>query len=125
MGDRHFFSLDGPLDALPTERQMRIANLSAFPGLVRSLGADPRPLLERHGIDPLLIRDQDHYVDCKSVVDLFEHCSALFNDPLFGLKLAQNQEADVFGCVTALCRAASSVRESLGCHLQPAPDPCE
>jgi len=118
MSDSPFFSLDGPLDALPTERQMRIANLSGFPGLVRSLGADPRPLLERHGIDPQLIRDQDHYVDCKSVVDLFEHCSARFNDPLFGLKLAQNQEADVFGCVTALCRAASSVRESLASFIE-------
>ena len=37
----------------------------------------------------------------------------MFNHPLFGLQLAQAQEADVYGCVTALCRAAASVRESV------------
>jgi hypothetical protein len=37
----------------------------------------------------------------------------LLNHPLFGLQLAQVQEPDVYGCVAALCRAASSVRESV------------
>jgi len=113
MSADYFFKLDGPLDSLPTERQMRIANLSGFQELVRNLGADPRALLECHDIDPLALRDPDHYVDCKAVVDLFEHCGASLNHPLFGLQLAQLQEPDVYGCVAALCRAASSVRESV------------
>lgn len=113
MNTDYFFMLDGPLDSGPTERQMRIANLSGFQDLVRHLGADPRAILERHDIDPQSTRDPDHYVDCKSVVDVFEYCSTLFNHPLFGLQLAQAQEADVYGCVTALCRAAASVRESV------------
>ena len=88
MNDNHFFTLDGPLDSLPASRQMRTANLSGFPGLVRSLGADPVPMLERHEIDPQSLRDPDHFVDCKSVIDLFEYSSASLNDPLFGLHLA-------------------------------------
>lgn len=113
MGTNYFYSLDGPLDAMPTGRQMRAANLNGFSALIRSLGADSRSLLERYGIDPHAIRDPDHYIDCKAVVDLLEYCSTAFNAPLFGLQLAELQEPDVFGCVTALCRAAPSVREAI------------
>ena len=92
MNTDYFFELDGPLDSVPTERQMRIANLTGFQDLIRNFGADPRAILERHDIDPQAIRDPDHYVDCKSVVDVFEYCSTLLNHPLFGLQLAQVQE---------------------------------
>lgn len=40
-------------------------------------------------MDPRTIRDPDHYIDCKSLVDVFEYCSTLFDEPLFGLRLAQ------------------------------------
>ncbi len=113
MSEQPFYSLDGPLDSMPTERQLRAANLTGLPGLIRSLGADPRPILERFGIDPKVITDPDHYIDCKSVVDLLEYCSSTFSDPIFGLRLAQLQEPDVFGCVTALCRAAPTVRDAI------------
>lgn len=113
MGTDVFYSLPGPLDSMPTERQMRTANLNGFPELVRSMGADPRAILERYGIDPRAIRDPDFYIDCTSLVEVFEHCAREFNDPLFGLRLAQLQEPDVFGCVAALCRAASTFREAV------------
>lgn len=102
---------------MPTERQLRAANLSGLPSLIRSLGADPRSIMERHGIDPKVITDPDHYIDCKAVVDLLEYCSLEFNDPIFGLRLAQLQEPDVFGCVTALCRAAPTMREAINCFI--------
>jgi AraC-like DNA-binding protein len=113
VGESSFYSLEGPLDPLPAERQMRTANLTGFYELVRNLGADPRWILEHHGIDPRVIRDPDSYIDCKSLVDVLEYCSLSFNDALFGLRLAQLQEPDVFGCVAALCRAASSFREGI------------
>ncbi len=118
MSNGNFFSLDGPLEVMPTERQMRIANLCAFPSLARNLGVDPRRLLGRHDIDPFRLRDPDHYIDCRSYVNLLEDCSALLNDPLFGLRLAQTQEPDVYGCVTALCRASSTVREAIDCLIK-------
>ena len=117
MGADTFFSLDGPLDSMPTERQMRTANLTGFSGLVRNLGADPRDILERHGITPRAIHDPDFYIDCKALVDTLEYCSRSFNDPLFGLRLAQLQEPDVYGSVAALCRAAATVRDGVKCFI--------
>lgn len=118
MNENHFYTLEGPLEVMPTERQMRIANLGAFPFLARNLGADPRRFLERHDIDPFCLRDPDHYIDCQSYVNLLEDCSTQLNDPLFGLRLAQMQEPDVYGCVTALCRASSTVREAIDCLIK-------
>lgn len=117
MATHDFFRLDGPLDSIPAEGQMRIANLSGFAGLVQRQGADPRALLERHNIDPAAIRDPDNYIECKSVASLLEYCSSSLNDPLFGIQLAQIQDPDVYGCVTALCRAAPTVRDSLHCFI--------
>jgi AraC-like DNA-binding protein len=113
MTDGHFYSLEGPLDSMPVKRQMRAANLTGFADLVRNLGADPRLILERHNIDPRAMRDPDFYIDTKSLVDVLEHCSTSFNDSLFGLRLAQRQEPEIFGSVATLCRAASSVKEAL------------
>lgn len=113
MGANAFYSLDGPLDAIPAQGQMRAANLDGFARLVRNLGGNPRDILERNCIDPRVIRNPDDYISCQSLVDVLEECSGLFNDPLFGLRLAQTQEAEVFGCVTALCRAASSFGEAI------------
>jgi len=109
-----FFSLEGPLDTIPAERQMRAANLFGFSDLAREMGGNPNRILENHELDPRLVADPDYYIDCQSVVDVFEDCSTQFNDPLFGLRLAQLQEPDVYGCVTALCRSASTFREGMG-----------
>lgn len=113
MNDTSFFSLLGPLDAIPGEGQMRAANFSGFPDLVRNLGGDPRRILEHHGIDPRAICDADHYVDCVSLSDVFEYCSHQLDDSLFGLQLANTQDPGVFGAVTALCRAAPTFGDAL------------
>ena len=118
MSATSFYSLEGPIDTIPTQRQMRTANFSGFAGFVRNLGGDPRRILEHHGMDPQAIRDPDSYIDCQSLVDVLEYCSTLFNDPLLGLKLARLQEPDVFGCVTALCRAAPSFRAAVESFIE-------
>jgi AraC-like DNA-binding protein len=112
-----FYALSGPLDIIPTEKQTRVSNFSGFQHFVRKMGVDPRRILERHGMDPQLICDPDFYIDCQDLVDVLQYCSTLFNDPLFGLRLAQQQTADVFGCVTALCRAAATFREAINCFI--------
>jgi len=113
MHAQSFYCLDAPLETVPTGRQMRIANLQGFSALARRYGSSPRELLERHNIDSRFVDDPDHSIDSKAVVDLFEYCSAKFDAPLFGLQLAQQQDADIFGSVTALCRAAPSVRDAI------------
>lgn len=113
MNEGLFYSLDGPLDSMPVDLQVRAGNLAGFGGMVRNLGADPRRFYEDHGIDPGIVRDPDAYIDGKSLVELLEHCSSSFNDSLFGLKLARCQEPDVFGAVAALARSAPTVREGI------------
>jgi len=118
MSENFFYTVKSPLDAIPTAKQMRTANFYGFPQLVRKMGGDPRRILEHHGVHPQSIRDPDSYIECQSLVDVLEHCSNVFNDPLFGLRLAQQQNPDVFGCVTALCRAASSFREAIKSFIE-------
>jgi AraC-like DNA-binding protein len=117
MNNNFFYALDGPLDSIPAEQQMRTASFGGFRELVCSLGSDPKGILERYDIDPRVIRDPDSFIDCKSWVDILEYCSSFFNDPLFGLHLAQRQEEDVYGCVTALCRAAPTFRDAVACFV--------
>lgn len=117
MRDGHFFSLEGPLDSMPVERQMRAGNLSGFGELVRARGAEPRGILERHDIDPLVLRDPDLFIDSKAVAALLEDCSRSFNDPLFGLHMGALQNPDVFGSITTLCRSAATLREALRCYV--------
>lgn len=109
MSEKFFYALDGPLDSMPADTQMRSANLSGFNKLVNSRGGNPQALLEKFAIDPWLAQDPDHYINCKGFVDLLNTCAEQLNDPLFGLHLGLLQEPDVFGCVTALCRAAPTV----------------
>ncbi|GAB3098383.1 AraC family transcriptional regulator [Aestuariicella hydrocarbonica] len=112
-----FFSLQKPLHTLPDFSQVRSANLAYFPQLVTSLGGDYQALLEQHGIAPRLIEDANSFIDCQSYVNLYEQCARELKDPLFGLHLAQHQQADTYGTVVALCRAASTVREALTCLI--------
>lgn len=118
MGDKYFYSLDGPLDSIPALRQMRAANLQGYPDLVKSMGADPGPFLERHEIDPHVLRDPDRYINCKAGIELFEYTSEQLKAPLFGLQLAQIQSPEIFGCVTTLCRAAPTVRQAIMCFIE-------
>ncbi|MEC9365402.1 MAG: AraC family transcriptional regulator ligand-binding domain-containing protein [Pseudomonadota bacterium] len=118
MSDDYFFRLEGPLESTPVERQMRTANLNGFSGLVRTLGGDPREILERHGIDARLIHDPDAFIDSKALVDMLEFCSRSLREPLFGLRLAQLQDPiGVYGSVAALCKAAATMREAVTCFI--------
>jgi len=113
MSGNLFYALDGPLDSMPAEFQMRTANFGRLPELLRLRGSDPRLILERHGIDPRTISDPDSYIECQSLVDVLEDCSTRFNDPLFGLHLAELQDPNVYGSVAALCRAAPTFRQAI------------
>ncbi|HMP55577.1 MAG TPA: AraC family transcriptional regulator ligand-binding domain-containing protein, partial [Novosphingobium sp.] len=116
--EQAFFTLPGPLDALPAEGQMRAANLHGFHEVVARLGGDSRAILERFGIDALLIRNADYFVDCQALGSAFEYCSEKLGESRFGLVLAQAQSPDVFGLVTAICRAAPTFGEAIECFVR-------
>lgn len=102
---------------LPSQGKIRAGYLSGIKGLVFSMGADPRDVLEHQEIDPLLLDDPDNDLECISVVNLLEYCSNSLNDPLFGLHLAEQQEPDAYGCVIALARAAPTFGQALQCLI--------
>jgi len=121
MCEDNFYSLHGPLDAVPSSGQVRAAILAGFGDFVRTLNGDPRRLAEHHGLDAGALQDRDMHIDVQTFVDMFEHCASLFDDPLFGLRLADRQGPDLFGCVTALCRAAPTIRDALSSFSEYAP----
>ncbi|MDE2597179.1 MAG: AraC family transcriptional regulator ligand-binding domain-containing protein, partial [Sphingomonadales bacterium] len=118
MGRETFFSLDGPLDLAPAGGQCRAANFSGLADVARQLGRDPRGIVERHGLEARVLTDPESLVAPQQVADVLEYCSALFDDPLFGLHLSSLQDPEVFGCVTALCRAAPTMRAGIRCLIE-------
>jgi AraC-like DNA-binding protein len=117
MGQESFFSLDGPLDIAPGGGQCRAANFSGLADVARQFGRDARGIVERHGMEARVLIDPESLVAPQQIADTFEYCSALFDDPLFGLHMATLQDPEVFGCVTALCRAAPTVRAGIRCLI--------
>lgn len=118
MVDDNFFSLDRPLHSLPDSYQVRAANFNCFAELVTRLGGDYVAILGAHGLAPQVIEDADNFIECQVLVDVLEHCAVEFNDPLFGLHLAELQGAEVYGSVFALCRTAATFREALQCLIE-------
>jgi AraC-like DNA-binding protein len=114
---QYFFGLEGPLDDAPGPGQVRAANLRGFLEFVRVRNGGPARILARFGLEPRALADADAHMSCQQFVDILEYCSTLFDDPLFGLRFAQTQDADVYGCVTALCRAAPDLRSALHCFV--------
>ena len=112
-----FFSLDGPLDLAPGDGQCRAANFSGLAYVARQHGRDARGIVERHGLEARVLTDPESLIAPQQLADVFEYCSTLFDDPLFGLHIATMQDPEVFGCVTALCRSAPTVRAGIRCLM--------
>ncbi|GGC05379.1 AraC family transcriptional regulator [Novosphingobium endophyticum] len=117
MARNSFFSLDGPLDVAPGGGQVRAANFSGLANVARSHGRDARGIVERHGMEARVLTDPESLIAPQQVADTLEYCSSIFDDPLFGLHFATMQDPEVFGCVTALCRAAPTVRAGIRCLI--------
>jgi AraC-like DNA-binding protein len=112
-----FFGLEGPLDDAPGMGQVRAANLRGFMDFVRVRNGGPARILARFGLEPRALSNPDAHMSCQQFVDILEYCATLFDDPLFGLHFALTQDADVYGCVTALCRAAPDLHRALQCFV--------
>jgi len=103
-------SVDGAFDGLPSHGTIQTGYLRGLVDLVRSRGCDPQKVLEHHEIDSRTFEDPDQHIKCASAVNLLESCSGLLHDPLFGMRLAEWQGPDAFGCAATLARAAPSLR---------------
>ncbi len=112
-----FFSLDGPLDLGPEGGQCRAGNFAGLADIARRHGRDARGIVERHGLEPRVLTDPESLIAPQQLADIFEYCSTLFDDSLFGLHIASVQDPEVFGCVTALCRSAPTFRAGVRCLI--------
>ncbi|MFA7603607.1 MAG: AraC family transcriptional regulator ligand-binding domain-containing protein [Novosphingobium sp.] len=117
MAQESFFSLDGPLDIAPGGGQVRAANFSGLADVARQFGRDARGIVERHGMEARVLTDPESLIAPQQLADTLEYCSTLFDDALFGLHMATTQDPEVFGCVTALCRSAPTVRAGIRCLI--------
>lgn len=115
MALQHVFahSFDNLAVDLPPQGKIRVGYLRGLTGLVSRLGGDPRSVLEHQDIDPDTFDNPDQDIECITVVNLLEYCSRRLSDPLFGLRLAEQQNPDVYGCAWAFARSAPNVREAL------------
>jgi AraC-like DNA-binding protein len=109
------FGLERALNTRPSAGHIQTRYLRGFNSLVCNMGVDPRPILERHGIDPATFVDPDNQVNCMSAATMMEYCGSRLDDSMFGVRLAELQSPDVFGPVGVLARAAASFRQGLQC----------
>lgn len=98
---------------LPQSGQIKARYLRGFAKLIESRGGCVHRILERHNIAPELFADPDQSLDCSDVATMMEYCASRFEDPIFGLRLSEMQDPDVFGAVTVLARSAPTLRTAL------------
>jgi AraC-like DNA-binding protein len=89
--------------------------LRFFPDLVRSLGADPEPLLRQVGIDPRrLLPSGKSRFGYRAVANLLEHSAVQLQCPDFGLRLAMMQGGgEVFGPMGVVWKNSNTFGEGL------------
>lgn len=87
--------------------------LVGFPGLMRDLGADPEPVLRASGIPLDAVGDIDSFVGYSRVMAVLESAARVTDAPDFGLQLAQRQDIDILGPVSAAALSAPTVGEGI------------
>lgn len=118
-GQGYFFRVDGPLLTPPPYGTMQACGfLGGIEHLVHGHGGDFGDVVGRHGVDPSALDDGDYAIRCTSAAAILEHCSATFDDRLFGLRLGDRLAADVYGAVTTFARVAPDMRRAIEVLLE-------
>jgi AraC-like DNA-binding protein len=92
---------------------VRSSGVIGYSALMRQLGVDPRPLLEKHGLPLDLGEDDDVLVSVRAIVNLEEDSAAATGCPDFGLRLAATEDIRVLGPLAAAIQNAGTVGEAL------------
>jgi AraC-like DNA-binding protein len=90
---------------------IRARSLSGYGDLVREQGADPGPLLQRFGVDPAAIDDDEAVLPLGSVIGLLEASADALSCPDFGLRLAQRQGMHILGPLALVAQNSDTVAE--------------
>lgn len=91
---------------------IRATNAFGFGDLVRDLGGDPGPLLERYGIAPGIELVEDAFVPYAALARMLAAAADELDCPDFGLRLAAWQGLHILGPVAVIARNSASVLEA-------------
>jgi AraC-like DNA-binding protein len=105
--------MEGDLGVTMAPGHLPSGYLKGLKGLIQELGGDSRHILERHDVDPVAFDDPNYQVHIPAVIRMLGYCRDELDEPLFGLMLAERQDADAYGCPVALARAAPNMRLAL------------
>jgi AraC-like DNA-binding protein len=105
--------VDDVLANHPGRGMVQARYLQGLSDTISHLGGDPRNIFEIHGRNPAAFDNPDRNVDCIRPLRMMEYCSVHLDDPLFGLRLADHQGPDAFGCLAVAAKAAPNVRQAL------------
>lgn len=97
------------------EARVRAGGLQGWTALMGELGADPKPLLRRHGLSAARLADEDAQLPLAAVLDLLEDGARLTGRDDFGLLLARHQDISQLGPVALAMQNCPSVAEALDC----------
>lgn len=83
---------------------IRMSSLTAYPELVRELGADPEPFLQRVHASEAMINDPKQMLPYVSLIDLIESSAEELECPDFGLRLSGKQSVNILGPLAIIGR---------------------
>lgn len=92
---------------------VRASGLRGYEALMRQLGAEPLPMLQRYRISAESLADEDALLPLRSVVQLIETSAAVTNCPDFGLRMSQRQDISVLGPLAIVMQNAPTVKEAM------------
>jgi len=92
---------------------IRSGALVHFEELVRRFGENPHKLLKDSGLSSSLLRNPDALIPYTRVANLLDLASKICGDPLFSLKLAEEQPLTALGELAVAALVQSSLRESI------------
>jgi AraC-like DNA-binding protein len=92
---------------------IKATTLTGFSTLVKELNADPRTLMAKARISPLLLENPDSYIPFKDYCRLMELAAQTTKIPEFGLLLGEKQNLSTLGIIGLALQQAQSHAEAM------------
>ncbi|MHA7834087.1 MAG: AraC family transcriptional regulator [Algiphilus sp.] len=94
---------------------IRSGGLRNYRHLVRELGGDPEPLLQRFGVAPATLENEDALISLHASGQLLEAAAQALHCPDFGLRLAGTQDISILGPLAVAMQHSATVADALQC----------
>lgn len=92
---------------------IRAGGLKGYDSLMRALGVDPMPILQRCGVAPSALDHADGHISLDAVLQLMEESSAQARCPDFGLRLASMQDPEILGLLSIVIQNAPTAAQAV------------